>query len=438
MTKKRNITRRDTLQIGALSLGGLGFAGALGSDLVRLAASAETDPSSPRKAPADAVLFINLAGGPAHLDTLDMKPDAPAETRGEFARIDSRLPGVPVCEHLPKLAKTLDDWTLIRGISHSSGAHPQGQSYISTGNRPTPALVHPSYGSVVAKELECRPDLPPYVAIPATEWSAGYLGDAYAALKTNAVPRPGQPFEVRGVTLAEGTTVDKVSRRQQLLSEIDTRFRAAETNSDVLEALDKFGSQAHHMITSAHAQAAFDVGREPASISKRFTADEFNQSLFLAGRLIEHGVRFVTVTYQGWDTHTDNFKGHQRLLGPLDNGLPAVIAALKEKGLLDRTLVVAMGEFGRTPKINQNVGRDHYPRVNWCLAAGGGVRSGQLIGATDKAGASPAEGVEIKPDDLAATIYHSLGIDPHTEYYTKTGRPVTVVPHGRVMTELFA
>lgn len=422
------IDRRDFLRAGALS--GLGLT--LPSFL-RLAQANEG-----RKSSADAVLFINLEGGPSHLDTLDMKPDGPSETRGEFKPIQSKIPGLNVCEYMPKFAAAADRFTLVRGISHSAGSHPLGQSYISTGNRPTPALIYPSLGAVATKELPGESDMPSYIAIPRTEWNAGFMGDAYAPFKTNAVPRPGQPFVVRGISLAEGLTVDHVNRREQLLKKVDRTFREADTGSQLLEALDKFGAQAHSMITSPRAQQAFDVTQESEAARGRFTDDEFNQSLLLACRLIEFGVPFITVSNAGWDTHTDNFAGHKRLIPPLDNGLAATIETLADKGLLERTLIVAMGEFGRTPKINVNAGRDHYPRVNWSVFAGGGVRPGQLIGGTDAGGEAPDDGTDITPDDIAATIYHALGIDPRTEYHTNTGRPVMLVPHGRVITNLFS
>jgi uncharacterized protein (DUF1501 family) len=427
-TKHRHgLTRRDTLRVGFLGLTGLTLA-----DSLRLANAA-----SKKKATADAVLFINLAGGPSHLDTLDMKPNAPAETRGEFKPIQSKLPGLSVCEYLPRIAQAADQFTLIRGISHTTGDHPQGQAYIAAGNRPGPAVKYPSYGSVAMKELPADPDLPPYVAIPQTEWNAGYMGDAFAPFKTNAVPKPGEPFAVRGITLAKGLTLDKVNRREQLLKKVDKTFRESDTNSQLLDALDTFGKQAHSMITSKRTREAFDVSREPESIRNQFAADELGQSLLLATRLLASGVRFVTVTNQGWDTHLDNFKGHQRLMPPIDAGFTAALSALREKGLLERTLVVCMGEFGRTPKINANVGRDHYPRANWCMMAGGGVKPGQLIGATNEAGTAASDGTDIQPDDLGASIFHALGIDHHKEYYTKTGRPVSLIPHGNVMQELF-
>ncbi|QDV51636.1 DUF1501 domain-containing protein [Gimesia fumaroli] len=432
MNQCQNMTRRSALQVGLL--GGLGLT--LPGFLKLSAARAESNEKS--KAKADAVLFLNLAGGVSHLDTLDRKPDAPADTQGEFKSIQTCLPGHQVCEYLPKYAAAADQFSLIRGISHSAGAHPQGQSWISTGNRPVPALIYPSLGSVVTKEISSKPDLPGYVAIPKTEWNAGYMGDAYAPFKTNTVPRPGQPFQVRGISLPDGLTIEKVNQRQELLTKLDRRFKTEATESQLLEALDKFGSQAYNMITSKRARAAFDVEQESSQLRKLFTPDEFSQSVFLGCRLIEFGVPFVTVTYQGWDTHTENFAGHRRLLPALDNGITAGLEMLKQKGLLERTLIVIMGEFGRTPKINVNAGRDHYPRVNWCLMAGGGVKPAKFIGGTTKAGDAPDENTNIKPDDIAATIYHTLGINPLTEYYTNTGRPTMLVPHGRIMSELFA
>lgn len=423
---RHKLSRRNSLQAGLLGITGLTLAQSL------QAAARSTDTAT-----ADSVLFVNLAGGPAHLDTLDMKPEGPSETRGEFKSIQTVLPGLIACEYLPKFAKVADQFTLLRGISHTVGDHPQGQAYISTGNRPTPALQYPSLGSVVAKEKPGDADLPSYIAIPDTEWTAGYMGDGYAPFKTNAIPKPGQPFAVRGITLPEGLTVEKVTRREQLLKNLNSTFRQADTNSQLLEALDTFGRQAYSMITSKRTLEAFDVNREPESIRNLFEADDFGQSMLLAVRLIESGVKFVTVTNAGWDTHTDNFDGHKRLIPPFDNAITAGLAALQAKGLLERTLVVIMGEFGRTPKINQNVGRDHYPRANWSLMAGGGVRPGQLIGATDAGGESPTDDTDIHPDDIATSILHALGIDHHTEYLTKASRPVGLVPNGRVIPELF-
>ena len=427
MKQSNKSTRRDTLHVGMCGLTGLTLA-----DGLSVSAS-----DGPVNSSADAVIFLNLAGGPSHLDTLDIKPEAPVETRGEFSSIQTKIPGLQACEFLPQYAAIADQFTLLRGISHTVGDHPQGQAYISTGNRPTPALQYPSLGSVVTKEMPGDPDLPTYMAIPTTEWTAGYMGDAFAPFKTNAIPKPGTPFSVRGITLPSGLSVEKVSRREELLKKVNRTFRDADTNSQLLEALDTFGKQAYSMITSKRTLEAFDVSKEPTAIHQLFDGNDLGQSMLLSVRLIESGVKFITVTNAGWDTHLDNFVGHKRLIPPLDNAITATLAALKSKGLLHRTLFVIMGEFGRTPKINQNVGRDHYPRANWCLLAGGGVRPGQLIGATDSAGEGPTPDTDIHPDDIAASIYHAMGIDHHTEYFTKTNRPVSLVPNGRVMSQLF-
>ncbi|MEZ6131759.1 MAG: DUF1501 domain-containing protein [Planctomycetaceae bacterium] len=421
----RFVTRRSSLQAGFLGITGLTLADGLrAADQSTIAAT------------ADAVLFVNLAGGPAHLDTLDMKPDGPSDTRGEFACIQTSLPGLVVCEHLPQIAGSADQFALLRGISHTVGDHPQGQAYLATGNRPAPALQYPSLGSVVTKERPGDPDLPTYIAIPDTEWSAGYMGDAFAPFKTNAVPRPGQPFSVRGITLPDGLTATRVDQREQLLQRLNQTFRQTDRNSGLLDTLDTFGRQAYSMMTSERTLAAFDVNREPESIRRLFADDEPGQSMLLAVRLIEAGVRFITVTNSGWDTHTDNFAGHKKLLPPIDAAVTAGMEALKQKGLLQRTLVVIMGEFGRTPAINRNIGRDHYPRTNCCLMTGGGVRPGQLIGATDAAGENPSPDTDLHPDDIAASILHALGIDHHAEYHTKTNRPVSLVANGRVIREL--
>ena len=422
------LTRRDTLRIGALGAFGLTW-----SDVLRARALS----AAPETPSVEACLFVNLAGGPSHLDTWDMKPDGPSETRGPFASIDTQLAGLQVCEHLPKFAQIADRYCLLRGFSHSAGAHPQAQSYMSTGNRPGPAVIYPSFGSVMMRERPSRSDLPSYVAIPVTEWNPGYLGDAFAPFKTSRVPTAGQPFQVRGISLADGVTLDQVRRRDELLSRVDRLFRDADAESPLLDALDQFGRQSHEMITSAHAQSAFDVSREPESIRNRFANDELGQSLLLSVRLIEHGVRFITVTNAGWDTHTDNFTGHQRLLGPLDSGLAALVPTLEEKGLLEKTLVVVMGEFGRTPKINQNSGRDHYPRVGCSLLTGGGVQTGQIIGGSDAGGEAVAGDTEITPDNLAASIYQALGVDHHLEYET-SGRPIQLVAEGESIPGLFA
>lgn len=425
-------TRRRLLQVGYLTGVGLSLA-----DYLRLAAASERSASS-RQATADAVIFIHLAGGPAHLDTLDMKPDAPAEERGEFQRIKTRIAGLEACEHLPKLAAAMDRFTLLRGISHSSGDHLQASQFLFTGNKPNAAVHYPAVGSVMTKERPSPDDIPSFVSIPNTDANPGFMGVEYAPFKTTAVPKAGKPFEVRGLSLPEGMTVEKFRRRESLRADLDQSLRKLDARSDVLDGLDRFGQKAATMILSPRAREAFDVGRESPAIAGLFGADDLGQSCLLAARLVEQGVRFVSVTHDGWDTHTENFAGHKKLLPPFDAAIVALEATLRQKGLLERTLVIATGEFGRTPTINKHRGRDHWPRTMWTLVTGGGVKPGRLVGGTDAKGHGPDDRTHLKPDDLAATIFRALGVDHKLEYHTKTGRPVILVQHGEPIGELFA
>jgi uncharacterized protein (DUF1501 family) len=423
-------TRRTLLKAG--------FLGGVGLSLADFLALANEQPKQAIRPRADACLFIHLQGGPAHTDTLDMKPEAPEAERGEFKSIPSRMPGLRVCEHLPRLAEVANQFCLVRGMSHTAGDHPQGSEYIFTGNRPTAAVKYPSIGSVLSLERPSRADTPSFVAIPESEMGPGYLGVACAPFKTTAVPRRGQPFQVRGLALPEGVSLEQVQERTQLLNDLDNRFEAVERSNALLKGMDQFSRTATEMLLSAHARKAFDVSLESSRFAGLFPNDDFGQSLLLACRLIEHGVRFVTVHFGGWDTHRDNFNGlRTKLLPPFDAGIRAVMEGMRQKGLLERTLVACLGEFGRTPAINNLAGRDHWPRAGWALFTGGGVRTGQLIGGTDKRGHSPDADTHITPDDLAASIYHALGIDPAREYHTNTGRPVMLVAHGRVMKNLF-
>ncbi|MEQ8785308.1 MAG: DUF1501 domain-containing protein [Pirellulaceae bacterium] len=428
MTRKYLPTRRDALRVGTLGALGLSLA-----DYLRLAEGSELQPK------ADACIFLHLAGGPSHLDTFDMKPKAPAEEQGEFKSIQSSMPELRVCEHLPKMAKVIDRFALLRGVSHSAGAHPQANQYLYSGNRPSPAIIYPAHGSVLTKERPSDADLPSYVAVPGGDMTPGFLGIAYAPLNTTAIPKKGQPFEMRGLALEEGTSLAKVRSRDKLLADLDTTFRETDSGSELLTAMDRFGRKAQEMILSPRAREAFDVGRESQAMIDLFEADDLSQSMLLALRLVEHGVRFVTITHAGWDTHLDNFTNLKgKLLPAFDAAMSSLVEAMQQKGLSDRVLVVASGEMGRTPTINKNAGRDHWPRAMWTLMTGGGVKTGQLIGGTDEKGHGPDDATDMTPDDLAASLYHALGVDHRHEYYTATGRPVILVPEGRVIEGLFA
>jgi hypothetical protein len=306
-----------------------------------------------------------------------------------------------------------------------------------TGNRPNPLLEYPVYGAVASRELPCERDLPPYVAVDRDDEGPGFLGLQHGALATGEKPRFGQPFSVRGVTLEEGQSIAGFRARKGLLDDIDTAFRGYEQLDDEVRSLDRFAQRAHDIVASPRTREAFDLSREAPAVAARFGTHEFGLSFLLAYRLVAAGVRFVTIHVEGWDTHQNNFvELKQKLLPQLDQGLSALLASLAERDLLASTAVLAVGEFGRTPKVNGNSGRDHWARAQFALLAGGDVRGGQAIGASDDKAAEPA-GDGFSPDDVAATLYRNLGIDPHTEYPSGTGRPITLVREGRPIRELF-
>jgi len=378
-------------------------------------------------------------GGPSHIDTFDLKPDAPADLRGEFKPIDTVVPGVRISEHLPRLAQCADKFAILRGVSHSLAAHEFGTKYMNTGNRPIPSLEFPGYGPVVTKEKGGPRDLPPFVAIHDTPQVAGYLGVEFAPFSTTSVPKAGQPFTVRGIALRNGLTVEEIDRRRDLLKDLDSTFRGFEKDSDLIHGLDRFSQRAYDIISSPRSREAFDVSREKPEVAAGFGDSAVGQSCLLATRLIESGVRFVTLSSGGWDTHDQNFeKLKTRLLPDLDRALAALFTTLDRKGLLATTAVFVTGEFGRTPKINPRAGRDHFPRAMCCLMAGGGIRGGQVVGASDEKAMGPASGDGITPDDVAASFYHALGIDSRKEYKTNTGRPIAIVRNGKPIPELFA
>ncbi|MDR3636513.1 MAG: DUF1501 domain-containing protein [Isosphaeraceae bacterium] len=423
------VRRRDFLRLGVIGGAGLSLA-----DYLRIAEAGDVRPGK-----AKSVIYVYLAGGPTHLDTFDLKPNAPKEFRGEFNPIDTNAPGVQISEHLPKLAKCADKFAILRGVSHTLAAHELGTKYMITGNRPLPSLDFPGFGAVLNKELGGPRDIPPFVAIPNTPQVAGFLGVEYAPFSTTNAPRAGQPFSVRGISIGRGLTVAEIEKRQNLLKGLDATFRGFEKQSDLVNGLDRFAQRAYDIISSPRTRQAFDITRESQSITSLFGENTLSQSALLAARLVEAGTRFVTLTHGGWDTHDQNFtKMKTKQLPELDDALAGLFTALDRKGLLESTLVVVNGEFGRTPKINERAGRDHYPRAMFVVMGGGGVQGGQVIGASDDKGTGPASGDGITPDDVAASLYHSLGINVSKEFRTPTGRPVAIVRYGNVVKELFS
>ncbi|MEW4566709.1 DUF1501 domain-containing protein [Tautonia sp. JC769] len=422
------VRRRDFLKIGVL-----GGAGLTLSSYLRLA-----EAGAVRAGRATAAIHVHLGGGPSHLDTFDPKPEAPDGIRGEFAAIPTSIPGVSIGEHLPRLAQCADHYTILRGVSHSIAAHDLGTKYLNTGNRPLPSLDYPGYGAVVSRELASPRDIPPFVAIPNTPQVAGYLGVEYAPFSTQTAPRAGQPFNVRGISLGKGLTIEELGRRRELLRQIDRTFAGFES-SGLIQGLDAFSQRAYDIISSTRSREAFDISRESRSVTRLFGRDPFSQSCLLASRLVESGVRFVALSHGGWDTHQDNFNRLKtRNLPELDAGLSGLFLALAQKGLLESTVVMVSGEFGRTPKVNARGGRDHFPRAMFVVMGGGGIAGGRVVGASDATGSGPASGPGFAPDDVAATLYSCLGIDPQAEYHTPTGRPVAITRNGSPIAEAFA
>ncbi|HEX3870028.1 MAG TPA: DUF1501 domain-containing protein [Pirellulales bacterium] len=420
------VSRRDALKVGVL--------GGLGLNLVnylQMAKAGQVD-----KPKATAAIYIRLGGGPTHMDTFDLKPDAPEEYRGKLRPIETNVPGMLISEQMPQLAKCADKFTILRGVSHTLAAHELGSKYLLTGNRPLPSLEYPAIGSVVAKEMSSPEDMPPYVAIPNSYQGAGYLGLQYGPLSTNTTPKLGDDFNVRGIGLQGGMTMTDVARREKLLAMVDTTFRKIEKKSDVLAGLDEFSEQAYNMISSKRARDAFDLAKESKSVREQFGSGEIGQSSLLAVRLIEAGTRFITISTGKWDMHADIYGNLDKQVPALDQSVAALLRTLQDRGLLETTAVIMTGEFGRTPKINVRGGRDHWPRAMFVFLAGGGMKTGQVIGASDDLGQGPA-GDGIPPDNVAASLFHSLGIDTHKEFHTSSGRPIMISRDGKVIPGLF-
>ena len=423
------IARRGLLRIGCLGL--LGF----GLDQYLRASNALGAPSG-KVATDKHVIFIRLAGGPSHLDTFDPKPEARAEIRGPFGVIKTNT-GERISEHLPRLARCADKYAVVRSMSHNLGAHPLAGILVSTGHRPDPALQYPDYGAIVAKEAPSPRSVPSFVAIP-RGGSGGYLGVALAPFETGGDPSDGN-FSVRGLSLPKDVTVERLRRRRALVRTFDPVFAPGDAVPDVVRGMDSFQEQALAIVTSSSARDAFDLRKEPESVRDEYGRNNFGQSLLLARRLIAGGVRFVNVQSPVvWDTHEDNFKSLQTSILPtFDRALAALIEDLARTGRLDSTIVVATGEFGRTPTINAAAGRDHWPYVYSAVVAGGGFRGGRVVGRSDGDGGAPADR-PVSPEDLAFTLFSLLGIDPDGLYATPSGRSVAIVKDGSLVRELVA
>ncbi len=433
--------RRDFLQVGSAGLLGLSLPTLLAAE----ARAKEVTPDA-RGPKAKSVIMVWLSGGPATIDMWDNKPDAPEGVRGEFKSIATRAAGMQFAETLPKMAGVADKVSVVRSLYHTIPSHGPASVFMTTGNKPTAALQYPSMGSLAAKLLTVPQGVPPYATFGDIRGGAagqsGYLGTGYNPFVIEGgggggkEGRAGAGFRVRGIALPPGFGLDELTKRDQLLRTFDTGFKTLDQNDALVDGLDTFHRQALDILRSDKTKKAFDLAAEPAAVRDAYGSSSLAQGALAARRLVEAGVRFATVNLGGWDTHQKTFEAHKTKLMPtLDQVLSALIADLDQRGMLESTVVMCAGEFGRTPKINKNGGRDHWARSMAAVVAGGGFKRGYVHGATDASGMAPAVD-PVTPDDLAATIFRQLGIDPATELQTPTGRPVQLFREGRAVDKL--
>jgi hypothetical protein len=409
-----------------------------------------------------ACIVFFLDGGPSHLDTFDPKPDAPAEIRGEFGVIDTSVPGIRISDQLPLLAKQAERYALIRTVHHGNPSHAPAEHQMLTGRMGSrdgtarAVIETPSFGSIVSRLCGSRhPPMPAYVAIP---WSfhhayggspfgaAAYLGAPYEPFGSGDLPeRADGDYEVPDLRLPQELTTARLRRRFSLLNQIDTGFGA--TSVESLKRMREFRGSAFTLLEDDRIRSAFDLERESAALRAAYGSHEWGQGALLSRRLVEAGVTFIMMQCglkQDWDTHKQNFSTlKEKLLPPLDQAVSALLADLSQRGMLEKTLVLVMGEFGRTPKIGQVTsnnttdysGRDHWANCFSCLVAGGGVKTGQAVGSSDRIAAFPRDRA-VHAQDLFATMYHVLGVDYNTVFHDHQGRPIPVLNHGQPIREL--
>lgn len=441
----KDLDRRSFLRAGMLGMAGLSL-----SSLLRMEAHAGT---SKKQA---SVIILWMRGGPSQHETWDPKPDAPAEIRGPLGSIPSKVPGIRLNELLPRSAAIMNKWSIIRSLHHEDAGHSGADQICFTGYPAGPnvdANVMPSCGSIAAKQLQDEnPKLPSYVMIPrmVPGTDASYLGPAFRPFETQADPANEGPFQVPNLQAPEGLSVERLAGRRELLGSLDQIRRDVDASRS-MEAMDQFQQNAWQIITGPEARKAFDLDAEPRAIRERYgfapefkapTSDRcgcpaWSQRILLARRLVEAGVRLVTVDLRWWDTHVEGIDSMKNAFLPRwDQAYSALIEDLEQRGLLESTMVLAWGEFGRTPQLNAKAGRDHWPGVFSAALAGGGIVGGRVVGSSDDKGAYPKDNPKA-PQDVLATLYRHLGVDYTREYPDHTGRPRSVLPFGRPVGELF-
>jgi hypothetical protein len=428
--------RRDFLFVGALGAAGLSL-----GKLLQLEAHAKatgTVTAAGKAAKAKACIHIYLPGGMAAQETWDPKLFAPIEFRGPLGSIKTKLPGVQFCETMPKTADIADKITVVRSMTHGEADHDRGTHNMFTGYRPSPAIHFPSFGSVVSHELGSRNDLPPYVCVPSQPNSfagTGYLGSAYGPFSLGGDPA-NKGFKVRDLTLPSGVDDKRFATRKDMRAAVDEHFSKLE-KSDALDGMDSFYNRAYSMISSPKARAAFSLDEEKDSIKDEYGQNTAGQRMLLARRLVESGVRMVSLTYGGWDHHDNIRTAMNNQMPSFDQAYATLIRDLDRRGMLDSTLVMVTSEFGRTPKINSTAGRDHYPKVFSIALAGGGIKRGYIHGTSDSTGGEPDQNPLHVPD-LSATVYHLLGIEHDKPLMAPGNRPIQIVKDGTVEKDLLA
>jgi hypothetical protein len=440
MARHRNcegFSRRDCIKLG---LGGLLAGGLVGA--LRGTANAAINP----KRQAKACILIWMDGGPSHYETFDPKPEAPVEFRGQFDAIGTKTPGAQFSQHMKRLAATSDKFSIIRSIRHDQGNHGAGNHYMMTGAPPRIPVgcgafvsFHPSLGSATARECPAPPGLPAYFSLGQMSRSGGpnFLGAQFAPFVVEENPDKSD-FRVRDVAIPRELSEGRFAGRKDLRKLVDRMVRINdEAAADPVRDVDRFYEQGYSLVSSREAQQAFDIHRESDKLRERYGRSSFGQRCLLARRLVEAGVPFITVYDGGWDHHRDLFNEFNKRMPAWDNTVATLIEDLSERGMLESTLVIALGEFGRTPQINKDVGRDHWSNAMSVLFAGGKTPGGQVIGATDNKGFAAIERV-LSPENFVATIYSKLGMDPDKMYYTHEGRPVHLVSDPTVIRELMA
>ncbi len=408
--------RRSFLKIGSLSV----FGSLAWGEIARL--RAQTVERSKKEI---SVIHVMLSGGMSHMDTLDMKPDVRPAFRSVFKPIETNVSGIQICDRLPLLARQADKYTIIRSATHKLSVHERASYLVYSGHEPLATVNYPSMGSVINKELGPRNELPSYITIPAMTglWeTSGNLSSKYNPFETGDPNKPD--FSVRDIRLPMGVDWERVDRRRSLLALVDKQFREYDA-SGIFDTVDSFYQMAYDLVRSPKAKKAFAIDEEPQAMREKYGRTPMGQGALLARRLIEGGVRFVTVSngYYKWDHHAKVFENlGDRFLPELDRALSALLEDLHARGLLDTTLVIATGEFGRTPEINVNAGRDHWPNVFSILLAGAGVPGGQVWGSSDADGMFVRDN-PVEMQDLVASIYQKVGVDFNKEYLTRIGRP---------------